>query len=48
MRIARDYTDKDLWLKKAVMNTASSGIFAADRTITEYNDQIWHLKPLKL
>ncbi len=48
MRIARDYTDKDLWLKKAVMNTASSGIFAADRTITEYNDQIWQLKPLKL
>ncbi len=47
-QISRDYTDKDLWLKKAVMNTACSGVFAADRTISEYNDKIWHLKPLNL
>lgn len=47
-QISRDYTDKDLWLKKAVMNTACSGVFAADRTINEYNDKIWHLKPLNL
>ena len=47
-QISRDYTDKDLWLKKAVMNTACSGVFAADRTIQEYNDKIWHLKPLNL
>ena len=48
MQISRDYTDKDLWLRKAVMNTACSGVFAADRTIKEYNDKIWHLKPLNL
>ena len=48
MQISHDYTDKDLWLKKAVMNTACSGVFAADRTINEYNDKIWHLKPLNL
>ena len=48
MQISRDYTDKDLWLKKAVLNTACSGVFAADRTINEYNDKIWHLKPLNL
>ena len=47
-QISRDYTDKDLWLKKAVLNTACSGVFAADRTINEYNDKIWHLKPLNL
>ncbi|MBO5502238.1 MAG: glycogen/starch/alpha-glucan phosphorylase, partial [Clostridia bacterium] len=29
-------------------NTACSGVFAADRTINEYNDKIWHLKPLNL
>ena len=48
MQISKDYTDKDLWLKKAVLNTAYSGVFAADRTISEYNDKIWHLKPLEL
>ena len=32
----------------AIANTAGSGIFAADRTIAEYNDKIWHLKPLEL
>ena len=47
-QISRDYTNKDLWLKKAVLNTACSGVFAADRTINEYNDKIWHLKPLNL
>jgi len=48
MQISRDYTDKDLWLRKAVMNTACSGVFAADRTITEYNEKIWHLSKLEL
>ena len=43
-QISRDYTDKDLWLRKAVLNTAYSGVFAADRTINEYNDQIWHVE----
>ena len=43
-----DYDNRDLWLKKAVMNTASSAVFTSDRTIQEYSDKIWHLKPLKL
>ena len=43
-----DYTDKDKWLRMAVMNTACSGVFSSDRTIEEYNNNIWHLKPLKL
>ena len=44
-----DYShNKKLWLKKAVINTAKSGIFASDRTIKEYNDKIWHLRPLEL
>ena len=47
-KVASDYTDKDKWLRKAIMNTACSGVFSSDRTITEYNDNIWHLKPLKL
>ena len=47
-KIDGDYTDKDLWLRKAVLNTACSGGFSSDRTIREYNDKIWHLKPLNL
>ena len=47
-KIDGDYTDKDLWLRKAVLNTACSGGFSSDRTIREYNDRIWHLKPLTL
>ena len=47
-KISSDYTDKDKWLHKAIMNTACSGVFSSDRTIREYNDKIWHLKPLEL
>ena len=47
-KIAHDYAQKDKWLAMAVRNTACSGVFSSDRTITEYNDKIWHLKPLNL
>lgn len=40
-------TDKMLWSKISLNNIASAGIFAADRSIKEYADNIWHLKPLK-
>ncbi len=52
VRTSRDvvtaYDDRDAWLRKAVLNTASSSFFTSDRTIREYNDKIWHLKPLDL
>ena len=47
-KIASDYTDKDKWLHKAIMNTACSGVFSSDRTINEYNEKIWHLNALEL
>ena len=47
-RVGEAYLDRDKWLKMAVTNTAKSGIFAADRTIAEYNEKIWHLEPLEL
>ena len=31
----------------AAINTAKSGVFSSDRTITEYNDKIWKLEKLK-
>ena len=47
-RVGEAYLDRDKWLKMAVINTAKSGVFAADRTIAEYNEKIWHLEPLEL
>ena len=35
------------WMEMAVVNTARSGFFSSDRTIREYNERIWHLKPYK-
>ena len=46
-RLNADYADRDKWLKMAVINTAMSGVFSSDRTITEYNDNIWHLDKLR-
>jgi starch phosphorylase len=43
-RISLDYQNKELWLKKAITNTAMSGFFSTDRTISEYNEKIWKLK----
>ena len=36
--------DLDAWTRKAVINTAKAGFFSSDRTIENYNKQIWHLK----
>ncbi len=39
-------TDKRLWNQKALRNIAAAGYFAADRSIQEYAENIWDLKPL--
>ncbi len=39
-------TDKRLWNQKALRNIAAAGFFAADRSIKEYAENIWNLKPL--
>ncbi len=38
-----DYEDKKLWAKKMLMNIAKAGFFSSDRTIAEYNKDIWKL-----
>ena len=43
-RMMEDYLNRDKWLKMAVINTAKSGFFSSDRTLSEYNAQIWHAK----
>lgn len=46
--IDKAYKDKDKWAKMAVLNTACSGKFSSDRTIKEYADEIWDLKPVHI
>ena len=38
-----DYEDRMAWAKKMVVNIAKAGKFSSDRTIAEYNRDIWHL-----
>lgn len=46
-KLSKLYQDKEKWVEKTVLNTACAGYFSSDRTIKEYNDKIWHLKPIK-
>ena len=39
------YADPDAWAGKAILNVGSSGKFSSDRTITEYANDIWEVKP---
>ena len=39
-----DYEDEKAWAKKMLVNIAKAGFFSSDRTIAEYNKDIWHLK----
>ena len=40
------YRRPDEWLRKAVINTLSMGIFSSDRSIREYAQRIWRIKPV--
>jgi starch phosphorylase len=42
------YKDVDRWTGMSISNTASSGRFSTDRTIADYNQDIWHLSPIEL
>ncbi|AMB99271.1 maltose phosphorylase [Aerococcus urinaehominis] len=39
-----DYEDQEAWMRKVLVNIAEAGYFSSDRTIREYNDDIWHLE----
>ena len=39
----RQYGDRKSWARKMLVNIAKSGYFSSDRTIRQYNEDIWHL-----
>ena len=42
------YKDRDRWTRMSILNSACSGTFSTDRTMRDYNEDIWHLEPIKL
>jgi starch phosphorylase len=44
-RVVDAYRDQDHWTKMSILNCANSGRFSTDRTISEYNRDIWKLTP---
>ncbi len=43
-RAYSDYEDKKSWAKKMLINISKAGFFSSDRTIAQYNEDIWHLE----
>ena len=39
----KDYENRDAWLEKVIVNIAKAGFFSSDRTIDQYNKEVWHL-----
>ena len=46
--LERAYLDKERFGRMSLVNIAKAGFFAADRSVTEYADQIWNLKKVKV
>ncbi|WP_182870024.1 glycogen/starch/alpha-glucan phosphorylase [Stieleria mannarensis] len=45
-RVSKTYQAPDTWDRMSILNTAHSGWFSSDRTIQQYADEIWRVKPL--
>jgi len=46
-RVEALYKDQEEWTRKAILNVANMGKFSSDRTIQEYAEEIWDVKPVK-
>ena len=42
-KMFKDYEDREAWNKKVIINISKAGFFSSDRTIAQYNEDIWHL-----
>ena len=47
-QVAAAYQNRKRWTRMSILNSACSGKFSTDRTISDYNREIWHLKPVPI
>ena len=47
-QVDASYTDRNGWIRKAILNVARAGKFSSDRTIREYTSEIWHVDPCEI
>ena len=47
-RVGEAYRDKERWTRMSILNVARSGKFSSDRTIREYCEAIWRVKPVRI
>ena len=40
----KDFEDRDVWMRKMLVNISKAGFFSSDRTIEQYNEDIWKLE----
>ncbi len=45
-RVSRIYRDQERWTRMSILNTAHTGKFSSDRTIREYSEEIWGVRPV--
>lgn len=46
-KVSQCYLDRQQWIEKAILNVARMGKFSSDRTIREYAEEIWKIRPMK-
>jgi starch phosphorylase len=46
--VEKAYREPERWTKMAIVNVARSGKFSSDRTISEYAQEIWGIKPVPI
>ena len=47
-RVSERYKDADWWSRAAILNLARMGKFSSDRTIAEYNQDVWKATPIRV